>query len=67
MLAKSKLNSIEYLISQALIDSVISHKKYQTIINEKRKYEKMKENIKLIGSGDNELNKEESKINKNIR
>ena len=39
MLAKSKLNSIEALISQALID-VISHEEYQTIINKKEKYEK---------------------------
>ena len=40
MLAESKLNSIEGLISQALIDSVINHEEYQTIINEKEKYEK---------------------------
>ena len=39
-LAKSKLNSIETLVSQALIDSVISHEEYETIIIEKEKYEK---------------------------
>ena len=35
-LAKRKLSSTETLISQALIDSVISHEEYQTIINEKK-------------------------------
>ena len=35
MLAKSKLNNIETLISQALIDMEISHKKFITILKEK--------------------------------
>ena len=42
VLAKSKLNSIETLISQALIDLEISHKEFYKIVNEKEKYEKMK-------------------------
>ena len=42
MLAKSKLNSIETLISQALIDLEISHEEFKKIVNEKEKYEKMK-------------------------
>ena len=46
MLAKSKYNSIEALISQALIDINISHKEFITILDEKNKYESMKENIK---------------------
>ena len=46
MLAKSKLNSIETLISQALNDMEISHKEVTTIFNEKDKYEKMKDNLK---------------------
>ena len=46
MLAKSKLNNIEALISQALIDMDISHKEFDTILNEKDKYEKMKDNLK---------------------
>ena len=45
MLAKSKYNSIEALISQALNDIDISHKEFITILNEKNKYEKMKEDI----------------------
>ena len=35
MLAKSKLNSIETLISQALNDMEISRKEYLTILKEK--------------------------------
>ena len=45
MLAKSKLNSTELLISQALIDMEISHKEFVTILKEKDKYEKMKDNL----------------------
>ena len=44
MLAKSKLNSIEILISQALIDMEISHEEFVTILNEKDRYEKMNYN-----------------------
>ena len=46
MLAKRKLNSIETLISQALIDMDISHVEFVTILKEKGKYEKMKENLR---------------------
>ena len=46
MLAKTKLNSIETLISQASIDMVISHEEFITILNEKDKYEKMKDNLR---------------------
>ena len=45
-LAKSKLNSIETLISQALIDMEISHEEFITILKEKDKYEKMKDNLR---------------------
>ena len=46
MLAKSKLNSIETLISQELIDLYISHEEFIRILKEKDKYEKMKENLR---------------------
>ena len=46
MLAKSKLNSIETLISQALIDMDISHEEFITILKEKDKYEKIKEHLR---------------------
>ena len=45
MLAKSKLNSIESLISQALNDLDISHEELIIILNEKDKYERMKYNL----------------------
>ena len=44
MLAKSKLNSIETLKSQALMDMDISHEEFVTILKEKD--EKMKENLR---------------------
>ena len=47
MLAKIKLNSIETLISQALIDIEISHEEIITILKEKDKYEKMKDEMRL--------------------
>ena len=46
MLAKSKLNSIETLMSQALIDMDISHEEFVAILKEKDKYEMMKENLR---------------------
>ena len=46
MLAKSKLNSIEILISQALTDMDISHEEFITILKEKDKDEKMKDNLR---------------------
>ena len=46
MLAKSKLKSIEALKSQVLIDLDISHEEFKIIVNEKEKYEQMKENIR---------------------
>ena len=46
MLAKSKLNSIETLISQALIDMNISDEEFITILKEKDKYEMIKDNLR---------------------
>ena len=46
MLAKSKLSSIETLISQALIGLDISHEKFIAILKEKNRYERMKDNLR---------------------
>ena len=46
MLAKSKFNSIETLISQALIDMDISHEEFFTILKGKDRYEMMKDNLR---------------------
>ena len=47
-LAKSKLNTIDMLLSSALNDSKISHEEFTNIIPERNMYENMKENIKKI-------------------
>ena len=39
-------------MSQALIDLDISHKDFKTIVNEKEKYEQMKESIRNMKSRD---------------
>ena len=46
MLAKSKLNSIDTLISQALVDMDISYEEFITILKEKVRYQMMKENLR---------------------
>ena len=46
MPAKSKLNSIETLMSQALIDLDKSHEEFKAIVNEKEKYDQIKESIR---------------------
>ena len=46
MLAKSKLNSIDTLISQALIDMDIIHEEFIAILKEKDIYEMMKDNLR---------------------
>ena len=66
MLAKSKWNSIETLISQALIDLEISHEEFKTIADEKEKYERMKEGVKIMKSSD-ELGENNNSIRKNSR
>ena len=63
MSAKSKFNNIESLVSQALIDMEISHEEFITILKEKDKYEKMKENVRNISE---KLEKEKEKT-ENIR
>ena len=45
LLAESKFNSIETLISQALNNLGIGHEEFLMILNEKDKYEKMKYNL----------------------
>ena len=49
-LARSKLNIIENLISQALIDFDISHEEFSKIIYEKNNYEQIRDNIRSVKS-----------------
>ena len=55
MLARSKLNSIETLISQALIDMDISQEEFITILKEKDKYEKIKDNLRSENEKSNDI------------
>ena len=56
-LGRSKLNIIETLISQALIDFEMSHEEFSKIIYEKNNYEQIRDNIRSVKST-NDLNKE---------
>ena len=47
-MAKSKLNSTETSVWQALTDMQISHEELVTILKEKDKYVKRKENVRNV-------------------
>ena len=50
MLLRSKLNSIESKISEALMNNEISHEDFMTILNEEKKYRELKESIRMMNS-----------------
>ena len=62
ILFKSKVNSTETLVCQALIDMEISHEQHITILKEKDKYKKMKENLRNV-NGKLEQKKENMRMN----
>ena len=62
MVAKSKLKSIQTLMSQALTDLEITHEEFKAIIDEKQKYEQMK-GIKNIKSSDEKVELSENSRN----
>ena len=55
MLAKSKLNSVETLISQALNDMEMNPEEFIIILKEKHKYERMKYNLKSENENNNNM------------
>ena len=57
MLARSKLNSIESKISEALINNEISHEDFMTIINEEKKYRELKESIRMMNNQRSDVEK----------
>ena len=57
MLARSKLNSIESKISEALINNEISHEDVITITNEEKKYRELKERIRMMNSQRSDVEK----------
>ena len=50
MLVRSKLNSWETKISEALIKSEINHEDFVAIINEDKKYRELKESDRMMNS-----------------
>ena len=48
MLARSKLNSIESKISEALINNQVIQEDFITIINEERDYRELKESLGMM-------------------
>ena len=48
MLARSKLNSIESEISEALMNNQISHEDFITIINEEMNYRELKKSTRMM-------------------
>ena len=57
MLARSKLNSIESKISEALINNEISQEDFMTIINEENKYWELEESIGMMNSQKSDVEK----------
>ena len=57
MLARTKLNSIESKISEALINSEISHEDFTTVINEEKKYGELKESFRMMNSQGSDVEK----------
>ena len=54
MFARSKLNSIESKVSEALINSEITHEDFMIIINEEKKHRELKESIRMMNSQRND-------------
>ena len=59
MLARSKWNSGESKISEPLINNEISHEDFITIINEEKKYQELKESLRMMNSQRNDVEKNE--------
>ena len=64
MLARSKLNSIESKISEALINNEISHEDFMTMINEEKIYRELKEGIRMMNSQRSDTEKINLKVKK---
>ena len=66
MLPKSKLNSIDTLMSQALINMDISHEKCITILKEKDRSEMMKYNLRNKNGESDEIMRSSSSVKSKI-
>ena len=56
MLARSKLDSIEGKISEALINNQVTHEDFMTIINEEKNYRELKESIRMMNGQEDKKN-----------
>ena len=57
MLVRSKLNSIESKISEALINNENSNEDFMTITNEEKKYRELKESSRMMNSQRSDVEK----------
>ena len=57
MPARSKLNSIESKISEALINNEISHEDFMIVINKEKKYRELKKSIRKMNSQRSDVEK----------
>ena len=57
MLARSKLNSIESKISEALMNNQIRHEDFMRIIVEEGKYRELKETIRIMKGQEDKKNR----------
>ena len=57
MLARSKLNSIESKIFEALINNEISHKDFMTIFNKENIYRELKESVRMMNNQRSDVEK----------
>ena len=57
MPARSKLNSIESKISEALINNQISHEDFMIVINKEKKYRELKKSVRKMNSQRSDVEK----------
>ena len=57
MLARTKWNSIESKISEALVNNEISHEDFMTVLNEEKKYRELKESSRMMNSQRSDVEK----------
>ena len=57
MLTRSKLNSIESKIFEALINNEISHKDFMTIFNKENIYRELKESVRMMNNQRSDVEK----------
>ena len=57
MLARSKLNSIESKIPEALINNENSHEYFMATLNEEKKYRELKKSIRMMKSQRSDIGK----------